>query len=140
VRKSLIAVPIGAILLSASVRAQSPTTTWDGVYSREQARRGGALYMAMCAQCHGPQLGGIDAAPALTGGAFASNWSGVSLADMLDRIRVSMPQNDPGTLSRRQVADILSFLLQANGFPAGERELPRQRGFLQGVIYEARRP
>lgn len=139
-RKSLIAAAIAAILPVAPVRAQSSATTWDGVYSREQAGRGGALYMALCAQCHGPQLGGIDAAPALTGGAFASNWSGVSLADMLDRIRVSMPQNDPGSLSRQQTADILSFLLEANGFPAGERELPRQRGFLQAIIYEARQP
>ncbi len=120
--------------------AADPLTTWDGVYQEDQAERGAVLYSGMCARCHGPQLGGIDAAPALTGGTFAANWSGVSLADMLERIRVSMPQNNPGVLSRQQVADLLAFLLDANGFPAGKRELPRQRGFLQQIMYQATKP
>lgn len=120
--------------------AQAPSqSTWDGVYSSDQADRGGQLYMATCAQCHGPQMGGIDAAPALTGGAFASNWNGVTLGDMVNRIRVSMPQDDPGSLSRQQVADVLAYILRANGFPAGKKELPRQTAFLRQIAYEAYR-
>lgn len=131
------AVGILAAVLGSGALAD---TTWDGVYSEEQASRGEALYMSQCAQCHGPQLGGIDSSPALTGGAFGSNWSGVTLDAMLDRIRISMPQNTPGSLSRKETADVMAFLMQANGLPAGERDLPRQKGFLQTIVYEANRP
>jgi mono/diheme cytochrome c family protein len=120
--------------------AVAETTTWDGIYSAEQAERGESVYMAKCSQCHGPQLGGIDAAPPLIGGNFASNWSGVPLSAMLDRIKISMPQNAPGTMSRRETADVMAFLMQANGFPAGAGDLPRQAGFLQTIIYQAQQP
>ncbi len=127
-----------AVLLPMSAAAQAPSrSTWDGVYSAEQATRGGELYMGACAQCHGPQLGGIDAAPALTGGGFASNWNGVTLGDMVERIRISMPQNSPGSLSRQQVADVLAYMLRANGFPPGAKELPRQTAFLKQIAYQA---
>jgi len=109
------------------------------VYSTEQAQRGGALYQQECTACHGPQLGGIDAAPALVGGGFASNWNGVLLSAMVERIRVSMPQSSPGKLSRRQVADVLAYILERNGFPPGERDLPRQTGLLQGIVYKAQK-
>ncbi|MEZ5556991.1 MAG: cytochrome c [Pseudomonadales bacterium] len=129
-----------ALAVAAAAQARAETTTWDGIYSAEQADRGEALYMSQCSQCHGPQLGGIDAAPALTGGNFASNWSGVPLDAMLERIRISMPQNAPGTLSRKDTADVMAFLMQANGFPTGESDLPRQAGFLRTIIYQAQQP
>jgi len=125
-----------ATLGAASLEAQAKST-WDGVFSKAQAGRGGALYQAECASCHGPQLGGIDAAPALVGGRFASNWNGVIIADMVDRIRISMPQNAPGKLSRQQVTDVLAYILSRNGFPAGDKELPRQAGFQRDIAYSA---
>jgi quinoprotein glucose dehydrogenase len=141
VTKYLLRVAVAlAAAATLSTPAQADTTTWDGIYSTEQATRGEAVYMTKCSQCHGPQLGGIDAAPPLTGGNFASNWSGVPLDAMLDRIRISMPQNAPGTMSRRETADVLAFLIEANGFPAGARDLPRQAGFLKTIIYQARQP
>lgn len=129
-----------AALLALLAAPAGADTTWDGIYSAAQAARGEAAYMGLCAQCHGPQLGGVDSAPALTGGAFGSNWSGVPLDAMLERIRISMPQNAPGTLSRKETADVMAFLMRANGFPPGERDLPRQAGFLRSIIYEANRP
>jgi alcohol dehydrogenase (cytochrome c) len=120
------------------VAAQPPSlTTWSGVYSLAQADRGREVYAATCSQCHGPDMTGIDSAPPLTGGRFAANWNGVALADMLERIRVSMPQNDPGTLSRAQIADVTAYVLQQNGFPPGESELPRQAAVLKTIAYEA---
>jgi mono/diheme cytochrome c family protein len=144
VTKTLLSCAAGALALAAFLpgegAAQAPSrSTWDGVYSAEQAARGGDLYMNTCAQCHGPRMGGIDAAPALTGGGFASNWNGVALGDMVERIRVSMPQNAPGSLSRQQVADVLAYMLRENGFPPGEKALPRQTAFLQMIAYEAYR-
>jgi mono/diheme cytochrome c family protein len=121
--------------------AQPPSrSTWSGVYSAAQAGRGGEVYFATCSQCHGPDMNGIDSAPPLAGGRFASNWNGVTLGDMVERIRISMPQNDPGSLSRAQITDVTAFILQQNGFPAGEKELPRQTAMLQTIAYEAYAP
>lgn len=131
---------LGALLLlvafSLPVAAQEQSTQ-DGVYTEAQAQRGREVYGSTCITCHGPSLGGIDTAPALTGGAFLANWNGVSLADMLDRIKVSMPADNPGALSRQKVADVMAFILRANGFPTGERELPRQAGFLRMILFIA---
>jgi hypothetical protein len=75
-------------------------------------------------------------APSLAGGTFNSNWTGLTLADLVDRIRVSMPQNNPGSLSRQQCADILAFMLSAGNFPAGATELPRESELLKQIAFE----
>lgn len=139
--RTRIVVSVGVLLLTvgaADVAGQS-RSTWDSVFSKAQAGRGGQLYQFECASCHGPQLGGIDAAPPLVGGRFASNWNGVLIADMVDRIRISMPQNAPGKLNRQQVTDVLAYILSRNGFPAGEKDLPRQAGFQRDIAYSAYR-
>ena len=132
---------LAAALWSAPGGAQSPSrSTWSGVYSAAQAERGLKVYFATCSQCHGPDMSGIDSAPPLTGGKFAANWNGVTLGAMVERIRISMPQNAPGTLTRADIADVTAYILQQNGFPVGESELPRQAALLQTIAYEAYRP
>jgi mono/diheme cytochrome c family protein len=133
------ALGLCGVLLTATRGQTASRSTWDGVYTNAQAKRGAALYAQECTACHGAQLGGVDEAPALVGGRFASNWDGVPLSAMVERIRVSMPQSSPGKLSRRQVADVLAYILERNGFPAGTMELPRQAGLLQGIVYKARK-
>jgi mono/diheme cytochrome c family protein len=112
-------------------------TTWDGVFTAEQADRGAQIYQGMCASCHGPQLGGIDAAPALNGGPFYANWNGITLAEMAQRVKVSMPADMPGVMSRQQVADVLAYMFRRNGMPAGDQELPRQIAYLRAVVFKA---
>jgi mono/diheme cytochrome c family protein len=120
--------------------AQARRTTWDGVFTSTQAARGGEIYGGMCASCHGPQLGGIDAAPALNGGSFYANWNGIDLGVMADRVRRSMPANLPGIMSRQQVVDVLAYIFRRNGMPPGSAELPRQSTPLRGIIFRATRP
>jgi len=134
----------GSVAVTAALpgagAAQAPTRdTWDGVFTAEQADRGAQIYQGMCASCHGPQLGGIDAAPALNGGAFYANWNGVTLGDMADRVKVSMPANMPGVMSRQQVADVLAYIFARNGMPAGDQELPRQVAYLKAIAFKAQK-
>src|SRR4051794_36683452 len=116
--------------LSAPGTAQAPKSQWDGVFTEEQAKRGEGLYSQYCASCHGPDLAGGEMAPGLTGGEFSSNWNDLSLSELFDRMRISMPQNAPGSLSRQQNADILSFVLSKSNVPAGKTELPTQNELL----------
>ena len=129
----------------SALHAQESTATetrsvWDGVYTEEQAKRGEALYQKECKGCHGVALAGGESSPPLTGGAFLSNWNGLTLGDLFERIRKTMPQNAPGKLNRQQNADVLAFVLTANKFPAGKLELSRQTEFLQEIRFVAVRP
>jgi len=120
---------LGAVLLSA----QSQRTVWDGVYTEEQATRGEQVYAEHCAQCHGEGLGGVESAPALTGPAFYANWEGETLNALFERIRMSMPQDSPGSLSRAQNADIVAHMLRVGGYPAGSTPLEGQASVLTGI-------
>lgn len=136
---------VGTMVFSAlgargTVSAQGAKSQWDGVYTAEQAKRGEALYGQYCASCHGPDLAGGEMAPGLTGGEFSSNWNDLSLGELFDRIRISMPQNAPGSLSRQQNADILSYMLAKAAVPAGQAELPTQSEVLGGIKFLASKP
>jgi mono/diheme cytochrome c family protein len=114
----------GAIVVGGSLplaAGQSRPVT-AGVYSAEQAARGEQLYVAKCASCHGRALDGAIGPP-LVGQAFLANWSGRSLADLVDRVQKTMPFEQPGTLSGQQSTDVAAYLLQAGKFPSGSTEL-----------------
>ena len=125
---------------AAVAGAQPRQTVWDAVYTSEQADRGQKLYDEQCGRCHGDGLGGVESAPPLTGTEFAGNWEGVPLGDLFERMRMSMPQDKPGSLSRPQNADILSYMLRVNGFPAGEKPLEGQAGALGQITFKMYRP
>lgn len=113
-----------AMAMTAASAAQGSRSVWDGVYTEAQAARGADVYAQRCANCHGEGLGGIEAAPALTGIVFMSTWEGVPLGDLAERIRLSMPLDNPSSLSRQQTADLLAHMLAVGRFPAGGVELP----------------
>jgi mono/diheme cytochrome c family protein len=136
-KKILIAasiVAIGGVLTAQDVSR----SVWDGVYTEAQAERGKAIYLAHCVKCHGPTLmgGGAGAGP-LQGAVFSSNWNGVPLGAMLDRVRSTMPQDKPMTLSRQQTADVLAYVFSVNRFPPGKAELSRQTDILNTIAFKA---
>ena len=132
---------LGVIAFAAGLAqalAQASTTTLDGVYTAEQAERGHAAYERSCAGCHEGQ----DAdGPELIGKAFLDRWREDSLESLFSFIRTTMPGNAPGALDERTYADVVAFLLEANGLPAGTRELgPAVVGSIQLVGMEGPRP
>jgi mono/diheme cytochrome c family protein len=127
-----VAVVVGA--------QSSERSVWDGVYTEEQSKRGEALYANTCASCHGSALGGGESAPPLAGGEFFANWNGLTLGDLFERIRVSMPADRPGKLSREQNAAVLAFMLNVNQFPSGKTELEHQPEVLKQIRFEAEKP
>jgi S-disulfanyl-L-cysteine oxidoreductase SoxD len=115
-------------------------SVWDGVYTSDQADRGHSVYHALCETCHGEALTGGDEVPALAGGQFLSNWNGLTVGDLFERVRKTMPANDPGKLTAQQNADVLAYLLDFNTFPAGKMELPREAEVLKQIRIEATKP
>jgi len=131
-------VAFGAVC--AAFQEEKRRSVWDGVYTTEQAKKGEALYASNCASCHGLALTGGESAPPLTGGEFLSNWSGLTLGELFERIRTSMPADRPGTLTREQNANILAHLLHVGEFPPGAAELSTQTEILKQVGIEAVKP
>jgi mono/diheme cytochrome c family protein len=126
--------------LIAFVSLAAAASVWDGVYTDEQAKRGEGVYYQRCGACHGPSLEGGDMTPALVGGVFTSTWNDLPLSDLFERIRITMPLNQPSTLSRQQTADVTAFLLKSNKWPAGQAELPREIEPLKEIQIQALKP
>ena len=138
---ALFLIPLATVAgLHRVVHAQTPASVWDGAYTEEQAKRGEPLYAQYCASCHGPELSGGEMAPPLANGDFLSGWDGLTLGDLFERMRISMPQNAPGSLSGQQNADILAFVLSANKYPTGGSELSNQAMVLKTIKFEAKKP
>lgn len=132
--KRTVFIFTGLVLAVAMIgNAQTQKTVWDGVYTEEQAKRGADVYAEKCAMCHGDSLGGVESAPALTGPGFYANWEGETLNALFERIRLSMPQDNPGSLSRAQNADIIAHMLRIGGYPAGSTPLDGQAGALTAI-------
>jgi quinoprotein glucose dehydrogenase len=98
-------------------------TTDDGVFSIAQAERGRIEYSRTCTSCHFEDLLGDDVAPALAGPTFWTRWEGAGVHQLADVIRTSMPPTAPGSIEAEAVADIIGYLLETNGSPAGDAPL-----------------
>jgi mono/diheme cytochrome c family protein len=132
----------GGLCFSAAINAgqDKARTVWDAVYSEAQAKRGETAYAQYCAKCHGPDLMGADVAPPLTGVEFMSGWNELSVGDLFERLRITMPADKPGSVSAQDNADIIAFLVSKNGFPAGTADLPPQAEVLKGIKILTQKP
>ena len=128
-----------ACLAATALLGAAGPSVWDGVYTADQAKRGETAYLQACAGCHGTGLEGGDMTPPLVGGAFTSNWNNLTVGDLFERIRTTMPLDSPGRLSRPQTADVIAFMLNANAWPAGTTELPPDPPALKQIRIEATR-
>ena len=113
-------------------RAQDALSVWSGVYTTAQADRGRLVYAGQCGRCHGDDLGGNRAYP-LAGERFMDHWDAHTLQQLFRRIRETMPPADAGTLSAADARDVVAYVLQQNGFPAGPTELAHGEGELSAV-------
>ena len=91
----------------------------DGVHTAAQAASGRAIYERECAVCHQVNLQGSFEAPQLAGESFLRFWGDLSPADLLVRISGSMPPGEEGSLTDEEYLDVVAYLLEANGAPAG---------------------
>ena len=112
----------------ASAAAQAPkagVTTSSGVYTSQQAMRGEMTYMNLCVGCHAV---GTYAAPA-----FREKWNGVPLSQLFDFLSNTMPKNDPGSLEPDEYAQVIAYILRANGAPLGKTVLPSDLSSLKKI-------
>lgn len=107
----LILFAAALVGVTAGAQAQGAPGDPAPTYTEAQASRGGQWYAAACESCHPSRdMSSPD---------FKARWSGMRALDLFSIISSTMPQNEPGTLTRRTYADIVAYLMQLNGVPAG---------------------
>ena len=94
-------------------------------FTADQVTRGSDIYAERCVQCHGDTLdnGEFGSAP-LNGSYFKKHWGGGSVAALVAFMKAKMPPDRPGSLTDQSYAELAAFLLDANDYPKGDKELP----------------
>ncbi len=132
---AVAAAALAAVVLTTGMAvsgaAQAPG---DGVYTAAQAASGRAVYEQECAACHQSNLQGSFEASQLSGESFLRFWGDLSPADLFVRISSSMPPERVGALSDEANLEVVAYLLQANGAPAGGAALTASTTVAIGTI------
>ena len=125
-----LAVLVVAVALAAALGQETaPRTTRDGVYTAEQAGRGQETYAQTCAACHPLDWYKGDS---------IKSWEGATLMGLYDSIATTMPQNNPGSLKRREYVALLAYVLSLNELPTGSEELPEAPEALGKIVIKWR--
>jgi quinoprotein glucose dehydrogenase len=111
----------GITLTSATSVPRGGGSGTPAIYTDAQARRGGALFQKNCARCHMQSGWG----PPLRGDAFWSSWEGKPARSLYSTIISSMPPDDPGSMTEKNVVDTVAYILRMNQLPAGAKEINR---------------
>src|SRR3989442_15232644 len=118
---ALRAAAASVAALGIAVSGQQPTPS--AIYTTQQANAGRSAYQANCASCHRPDLGGSNEAPQLAGANFMTAWRDRTTRDLLSFMTTTMPPDNPGSAGNQAYTDIVAYVLQANGAPAGSQAL-----------------
>jgi cytochrome c1 len=86
-----------------------------GLFSQAQANRGRDTFRSMCTECH--------TASEFTDNAFKVKWARRTVGDLYEFIHTSMPDDAPGVLTEAQAIDLTAYILEANGFTSGSRQM-----------------
>ena len=121
---------------AAAAAAPEAKSIWDGVFTEEQAKRGEEAYQATCSECHGGDLMGDGFAPSLAGADFQGNWNDLSVGDLFERVRISMPPSGPTSVTPEAKADILAHIFNFNKYPVGTTELEPKTDVLKTIKIE----
>ncbi len=130
---------LGVVWLAASLaasgampgapQAKAPIkSTLSGVYLEEQAAKGQEDYMNICVGCH--------ATGTYIGKVFAQMFDKRPVADLFEFLINKMPKDDPGSLSPKESAELIAYLLKINKVPAGTSALPEDPAALAKILVE----
>lgn len=110
-----VALAAIAVLAAAPVRAHAQAADSLAAAAARQLEVGEQWYRSVCLECHNTGN--------LVNPDFRLAWQGKSALDLFTRIRNTMPQNKPGTLTQGTYASIVAYLMKVNGLPVGTRRV-----------------
>lgn len=113
-----LAIVVGSLVLTtllAVAEEEGTRSVQTGVFTAAQAERGAQSFQSSCQECHEPEE--------FSDGAYMDGWSGQFASDMIEQIRSTMPQDNPGSLKHMDYVDIAAYLFQLNALPTGDTEM-----------------
>lgn len=114
--------PVASAPAVAADPPSSSGATHPAIYTSAQATAGLHQFLDNCSMCHGPTLeGGVG--PALKGKHFAAPSFDYHVGDIFTIVAQNMPADQPGSLKHQTYVEIMAYLLQQNGYPAGSKAL-----------------
>jgi cytochrome c len=119
---------LGCLIAWSGASSADPRTTNDGVFTKDQAEVGEALYAEHCLLCHDKKY----FRPVL------ERWEGQPISVLFTVMSTSMPETNPGFLSEKEYVDILAYILTLSRYAPGDTELDYADGALNEVTVEAR--
>lgn len=120
-----LVITAAAVAAGYGIQDQAKRTSRDRVFSKAQATRGAETYAKICASCHDPAKvpAGKKAGPVLVGDKFFEEWKDRTLGGLLETTLLTMPNDGSAVLTEEQTADVIAYVLQANGLPDGPADL-----------------
>jgi len=116
------------LCLSFAVYAEEYPNINDGIFTKEQAKKGAKLYKEHCLICHNKKY----FKPVLKA------WEGRTLALLFETMSTTMPETNPAGLPRKTYVDILAYILSLSKYSAGETKLDYRNKALNNITIEAR--
>lgn len=113
---------------SDTADGEGPRTVLDGVYTEAQAEEGADVFLAICTGCH-EDIDFVDRV-------FHEAWADQPLYFLFKDVLTLMPDDNPGILTREEVALSLAYILRLNGYPAGDSELPTEDAPLREILWK----
>ena len=123
---------VGAALVWCSALVGLSAQGGAAAGGSDQQARGKALYNDKCASCHMENLRGSTETPPLTGDMFWGNWETYSANNLLEQVRSTMPEDNPGALMRQEYVDIVAYILKFNQV-AFDGDLPMDADALKKI-------
>lgn len=115
------------LVAAVTLRAQSPTSVKDGVYTKAQAERGKGVFEKNCASCHSlvpkGKVTSDSPGPDLAGDDFLTHESGKPAWAVARVIKDTMPNDFSMEMTEPIALDLTAYILQVNKFPDGKAEL-----------------
>jgi mono/diheme cytochrome c family protein len=116
------------IVCAQQPRAAAPqATTNDGIYTKEQADAAKAQYDKICAECHAFTVAALKAKDDLPLGdePFLKKWEGKTIDELVTVIVLTMPNDGSAVVSEDEALNLMAYILQQNGAPAGKAPLTK---------------
>lgn len=119
---------VWAVALSAAAHTSQATTN-DGIYSKAQADAAKAQFDKLCASCHAFTVAEKRKPEDLPLGdePFIKAWEGKPVIELVSLIEFTMPNDGSAIVTGEEALNLVAYVLQRNGYPAGEAPLTKER-------------
>jgi hypothetical protein len=139
-RSGFLAITACAVVLSAAVALRASTdcgprtadcgqkTSNDGIYTKAQADGAKAQYDTLCLECHTFTVETKKKPEDLPLGdePFFKAWAGKSIEELVSVIVLTMPNDGSAVVNEDEALNLMAYVLQQNGFPAGTSPLTKE--------------